>query len=88
MQPQNGTRPTGSFGSGAVGPPRKLNVSKQAIFDPLATGLTGQEESLAEREFPVSERLLMIVAAIHGALLDDGRSAIAAVGSARHRRPV
>lgn len=43
---------------------------------PLATGLTGQEESPAKRKFPLSERLLMIVAAIHGALLDDGRSAM------------
>ena len=35
----------------------------------------GQEESLAKRNLPVSESLLIIEADIHGPLLDDGRSA-------------
>ena len=46
----------------------------------------GQEESLAKRKLPVSERLLMTEADVHGLLLDGGRSAITAIEVLLHDR--
>ena len=43
------------------------------------TSAIGHEESLVKRQLQASERLLMTEAAIHGPLLDDGRSAIAVI---------
>lgn len=51
------------------------------LRNPSPVRTVGQEESLAKRILPRSERLLMTEAAIHGPLLDDRRSAIAAVDS-------
>ena len=51
---------------------------------PCSNRATGHDLPLAKQELPASERPLLIEAAIHGLLLDDSRSAIAAVGSAAH----
>jgi hypothetical protein len=49
---------------------------------------TGQNESLAKRKLPVSERLLVIEADVHGPLLNDGRTATAANGLCLVKRPL
>jgi hypothetical protein len=76
-----------------MAPPASAGVSRARAARPVSGRIKalsrqsqiGQEESLAKRNLPVSERLLMIEAAIHGSMLDDGRSATAASRSLQIR---